>query len=271
MFPAIKLGPYIFFTFGICVGVGVAASYFAFRRYYERSNVRVSAGFFLALVIPFGFLCARLDDAFLNSANGTAQLTGPLHRFVGSGYTYFGGLVGAFALWLLIIKLRRWPLLPTLDGLFCAGIGYAIGRIGCFMAGDGDFGPPTSLPWGVSFPHGFAPTTARVHPTMLYLTLWETFTFFIFWRISDPRRGKPLPPGTLLSAYLISTSLGRFIFEFLSLNQKYALGLTEAQWVSAALCLIGLAMLRIVHLTARPSHSTKIQAHPPCPAQAGPR
>ena len=47
-------------------------------------------------------------------------------------------------------------------------IGLAIGRIGCQLAGDGDYGVPTDLPWGMSYPNGVVPTTERVHPTPIY-------------------------------------------------------------------------------------------------------
>ena len=49
-----------------------------------------------------------------------------------------------------------------------ASVGYGVGRIGCLISGDGDYGMPTSLPWGMSFPNGLVPTNQRVHPTPIY-------------------------------------------------------------------------------------------------------
>ena len=59
--------------------------------------------------------------------------------------------------------------LRTLDlAAPAAAIGYGLGRIGCFLSGDGCYGIPTKLPWGMSFPHGIDPIYVRVHPTPLY-------------------------------------------------------------------------------------------------------
>lgn len=45
---------------------------------------------------------------------------------------------------------------------------YGIGRIGCFLAGDGSYGQPSDLPWATAFPNGMVPTVVPVHPAALY-------------------------------------------------------------------------------------------------------
>ena len=49
--------------------------------------------------------------------------------------------------------------------------GYAIGRIGCQLAGDGDYGKPWDGPWAMAYPNGTVPTTEEVHPTPVYETI----------------------------------------------------------------------------------------------------
>ncbi len=61
-------------------------------------------------------------------------------------------------------------------------VGYGVGRIGCLVSGDGDYGIPTSLPWGMSFPHGLVPTTQRVHPTPIYELLVALLIAGYLWR-----------------------------------------------------------------------------------------
>ena len=83
------------------------------------------------------------------------------------------------------------------------------------------------------------PTLARVHPTMLYSACWELAVFAILWKVSTEPRAAPLRPGLLFGVYLIATSIGRFLIEFLSLNRTLVFGLTEAQLVSIVLFLAG--------------------------------
>ena len=77
------------------------------------------------------------------------------------GFAWFGGFLGGF---FALIFLARWLRIPVLEFLDIASpaacVGYAIGRIGCLLSGDGDYGMPTSLPWGMSFPNGVVPTDA---------------------------------------------------------------------------------------------------------------
>jgi len=78
-------------------------------------------------------------------------------------------MIGGFLALAALARREKIPILEFLDSCAPAAcVGYAIGRIGCLLSGDGDYGIPTSLPWGMSFPNGVVPTTDRVHPTPLY-------------------------------------------------------------------------------------------------------
>jgi phosphatidylglycerol:prolipoprotein diacylglycerol transferase len=118
-------------------------------------------------------------------------------------------------------------------------IGQAIGRIGCHVAGDGDWGVPTSLPWGVAYTNAIVgwdyPPGVRVHPTPLYEAAAYTLLFLVLWGI----RKRDHPDGTIFCVYLLGASVARFFVEFLRVNPKIALGLSQAQWIAMALFAAG--------------------------------
>jgi phosphatidylglycerol:prolipoprotein diacylglycerol transferase len=158
----------------------------------------------------------------------------------GSGWVWYGGVIGGAVAVLVWARQVGIPALTIADiaapGL---AIGLAIGRIGCQLAGDGDYGVPTDLPWGMSYPDGVVPTTARVHPTPLYELVCYVALFVVLWR-----QRHRLPPGHLIGQYLIYSGLARFLIEFLRRNPAWILGLTTAQWMSVASIAIGVWLLR---------------------------
>ncbi len=153
----------------------------------------------------------------------------------GSGWVWYGGVAGGtLALWLLA-RRRGLPFLLVAD--VCApalALGLAIGRIGCQLSGDGDYGVPTSLPWGMSYPHGVVPTTERVHPAPLYEMLGSLVLFAHLWR-----RRRHAQPGEIVGRYLVFAGALRFGIEFIRRNPAWLWGLTTAQAWSVALAVLG--------------------------------
>lgn len=152
--------------------------------------------------------------------------------------SWFGGFAGGLAAGLAAARRARLPWLALLAAAAPAlSVGQAVGRIGCFLVGD-DYGRPTSLPWGVTFPQGLPPTLERVHPTQLYeaLLLAGLAALLVRWR----RRG--VGDTRLLAAYLGLAGAGRFAIEILRLNTRVALGLTVAQWASLLVLLASLIL-----------------------------
>lgn len=149
-----------------------------------------------------------------------------------AGITFYGGLLGAIALVWIGTKIHRIPTGPFFNAVCLAGaIGQALGRLGCFLVGD-DYGRPTDLPWGMAFPEGAPPTLERVHPTQLYEMVWLfALTAFLWSR----RRRSPL----LWGEYLVLAAAGRFAVEFLRVNPRGVLGLSEAQLIAIGLALVG--------------------------------
>ena len=76
------------------------------------------------------------------------------------GFAFVGAIIGGFIALVILAKRFRIPMLLMLDVASpAAAMGYGIGRIGCLISGDGDYGMPTKLPWGMAFPNGIVPTT----------------------------------------------------------------------------------------------------------------
>jgi phosphatidylglycerol:prolipoprotein diacylglycerol transferase len=125
-----------------------------------------------------------------------------------------------------------------------ACVGYAIGRIGCLLSGDGDYGIPTSLPWGMSFPNGVVPTTERVHPTPIYEFLAWMLIALILWKLGSARIQKGQNTGgRIFFFYLILTGLARFLVEMIRINPRSFFGMSNAQTASVASVFLGVLLL----------------------------
>ena len=164
--------------------------------------------------------------------------------FGGSGLIWYGGLAGG------TVAVLYWAWRKdflSLDLVDIAGpglaLGYAIGRIGCQVSGDGDYGKAWDGPWAMGYPHGTVPTApgVTVHPTPIYETLTMGLLAFFLWSLRDKVR-----PGILFALYLVGSGLERFLVEFLRRNEDVALGLTAAQLESASLFVIGLVWIAVV-------------------------
>ena len=161
--------------------------------------------------------------------------------FSGSGLVWYGGAIGG-AIAVLAWMYRRGVLeLQLLDMLGTGlALGYAIGRIGCQVSGDGDYGIRSSLPWAMGYPHGTVPTPpgVTVQPTPIYETVSMCLLAYLLWRMRDRVR-----PGVVFACYLLLSGLERFLVEFIRRNSEVLAGLTAAQLESLALCAAGLVWL----------------------------
>src|SRR6266851_9590883 len=161
--------------------------------------------------------------------------------FSGSGLVWYGGAIGGAIGVIAWMRWRRTLNLRTLD--MCAtalALGYAIGRIGCQVSGDGDYGIRSSLPWAMGYPHGEVPTPpgVTVQPTPIYETLAMGLVALWLWRARDRYR-----PGILFAFYLVLAGLERLLVEFVRRNEEVFLGLTAAQLESAVLLIAGVLWL----------------------------
>jgi phosphatidylglycerol---prolipoprotein diacylglyceryl transferase len=158
-----------------------------------------------------------------------------------SGWVWYGGLIGGVVASWILARRRRIAWLELADIAAPAlAMGLAIGRIGCQLSGDGDYGVPTTLPWGMSYPDGVVPTTERVHPAPIYEMLACLAIFAYLWR----RRLRNPPTGDLFGRYLILSAIERFLIEFVRRNPDWLVGLTTAQWMSIGIAIVGGLLVR---------------------------
>jgi phosphatidylglycerol:prolipoprotein diacylglycerol transferase len=178
--------------------------------------------------------------------------------FGGSGLIWYGGLAGGVLAVVLWARRRGFLTLQLFDiGGVGLALGYAIGRIGCQLSGDGDYGKPWDGPWAIGYPHGTVPTEpgVTVHPTPIYETLSMGLLALVLWNLRDRVR-----PGVIFALYLLLGGLERFLVEFLRRNEDVALGLTAAQLESLTLMLAGAVWLAVVvrrHRTLRDPSFTR--------------
>ncbi len=259
---------------GILVGL-----LFAFLKWYdknkqklpkpEKRTVRIwphdRVGEIVILALVFGLLGAKLFDIFENWSD---FLTRPSDYILSAeGLTFYGGLIcAAIAIWLYARKhkIGFWHLndaaAPSLM------LAYAVGRIGCQVAGDGDWGIANTKPkpfswmpdwmWAYNYPNNVARMDTPIpgcegrfcfelaqpaYPTPFYETIACLILFLILWSLRKRLR----IPGTLFALYLMLNGLERFFIEKIRVNTRlniFGFQPTQAEVISSLLFLTGLGL-----------------------------
>lgn len=260
----IRIGPISISPFGILLAAAFLAAMMQLRwglKYLGAGDAE-DAGAILVAAVLGGILGAKIYYAMLYR---DWRLI-----FDRAGLVWYGGFIlGALAV-LWVARRRQLDSWSLADAAAPAlALGYAVGRIGCFLVGD-DFGMPTRLPWGVKFPAGVpAPTTAglmryeygaeippeipdteliAVHPTQLYETLGAGTIWLIgVWML---RRGARRGSTTIVVVSLLAVE--RFLVEFLrAKDDRFVGGLTLAQVLS----LVVLAIMGLLWMKMLPSNN----------------
>ena len=248
MQPEIHIGPLDVKTFGICFAFGFLASGLIISRRFRELGKPADWTYemvFAALI--GGIVGSRLDYLIQNWDKVSDDLLGNL--FSGSGLVWFGGLIGGalgVVLWARWRGFLGWQLFDT--AAVPLAIGYAIGRVGCQLSGDGDYGIHSNLPWAMSYPDGTVPTTDEVHPTPVYETLAMGLAGVVLWRLRDR-----FAPGVLFGLYLMIAGIERFLVEFIRRNDKVVAGLTEAQLIALAMLGLGAAIVAVRRAVPHPA------------------
>lgn len=242
MYPYLHLGPLTIPTFGLMVALALITSAYILQADFDRRGFKADAFLMITVAGLAGILGAKLYHLLEDPAVFFADPWSLL--FSRYGFAWFGGFLGGFGALLLMGWRARLPLLEFLDACSpAAAFGYGIGRIGCFLSGDGDYGKPTSLPWGMSFPNGVVPTTQRVHPTPLYeLIIWCAIGAFL-WHLGTKALKGPKAKGEIFCNYLILTGVARFLVEIIRINPPWIFGMSNAQVASLASILAGAVLL----------------------------
>lgn len=219
---------------------------------------------FVFMAVVGGLIGAKLYYVFLNFDQ--LQVQGIGFVFSRGGMVWYGGFLLAAAL--VIREARRSPVpVPQVADAAAPALalGYAVGRIGCFLVGD-DYGRPTDSWVGIAFPNGAPPSTVQnlenqfgvavdpaliekygqvlpVHPTQLYEVGMSTLIFALLWAL----RGGGRPAGWIFMLWLALAGVERFIVEiFRAKDDRFFGVLTLAQMISIGLVVVGVAgMLRL--------------------------
>jgi phosphatidylglycerol:prolipoprotein diacylglycerol transferase len=225
-----------------------------------------------------GILGAKIYYLFLYWPETVAD---PWHALTSrAGLVWYGGFILAALLIWLRLRSRKLPVLRFGDAIAPAlALGYAVGRVGCFLVGD-DYGGPTDKPWGVAFPHGAPPSTAfnlrqfgvrvpagipddqvmTVHPTQIYEVLITLVIFAILWRL----RKRVSTNGVLWFSYMAMAGVERYVVEIFRAKDDRFLGpLTIAQLISLFVSGIGIAMVLKLRASAAAQPAPASPAPPP--------
>ncbi|HEY1256752.1 MAG TPA: prolipoprotein diacylglyceryl transferase family protein [Terracidiphilus sp.] len=239
-------------TFGLMAWVASMVAAVVMDRSFRRARVTVNgqgadAISIVAITLVAGIAGAKLWHVL--DSPGEFHYLGWAILWDSAGFAWFGGLV--FGISALLIQGWRAKIgaLRTLDlAAPAAAIGYGIGRIGCFLSGDGCYGIEikpvhffsfTFKPWGMAFPNGIEPVFVPVYPTPLYeLTAGLLIGSWLWWRA-----GKPQAVGAIVGQYLLLTGAARFLVEFLRRNPRVLWGLSNAQLASVGSVIAGLLLL----------------------------
>jgi len=241
LYPFIHIGPVTLGTYGLMVAIALICAFFILRADFARRGVAADSEAIIGITGLAGLAGSRLYHLLESPAEFFADPWPQL--FSTMGFAFFGAVIGGFiALMILAKRFRMSPLLLLDAASPAAALGYGIGRIGCLISGDGDYGIPTSLPWGMSFPNGIVPTTERVHPTPIYEFLVAILIFWILWRLGARGLKTHAPNGTVFAAYLVLTGVARFLVELIRINPRSFYGLTNAQAASAVSVLGGVGL-----------------------------
>lgn len=251
MYPILfKFGPLTIYSFGALMAIAALTAAWVVHAELRRGGYDPELASTLVFAAAVGGLIgARV--LFIIEEWGSFVHSPWEYIFTGAGFTWYGGFLGGVLAVSWVVRKHKIPWLKAADIAAPAlAIAYGIGRLGCHVAGDGDWGAVTDVPWGVAYTRAIIgwvdpntgvpyPPGVRVHPTPIYEFIEATIIFGILWAL----RKKGCKPGTLFWLYLVLAGLARLAVEFWRINPVVAFGLTEAQWFGLAVIAVGLSQL----------------------------
>lgn len=296
MYPYLDVGPVHLGMFGLLLWLAAVAGTLILHKNFARNGVDADALNVVALVVVAGVIGAKVWHELQNVSElqyALRAIASPgWHHpfdvalgFLGwfrDGFAWFGGMIAGIAVLMSQGRRARFKgpgwVSPEDPGQLpgarvgsvrmldlaapAAAVGYGVGRIGCLLAGDGDYGINTTLPWGVHMAKNALvppiPPNALVQPTPIYELLFSLAVFWLLWQLGK----KPRPVGWLTGLYLVLAGVGRFLVEFVRINPKLYLHntMSNAQVAAAASIVLGLVVLAT-------AHSMRVQWTPEMAAQ----
>jgi phosphatidylglycerol:prolipoprotein diacylglycerol transferase len=230
-------------TFGVCFALGFGACGLVIhRRLRELGRPTDWAYEIVFAALIGGLVGARGYYLVEHYSQVKGNLVGSI--FSGTGLVWYGGAIGGAIGVLAWARWRRMLNLAMVDMTATAlALGYAIGRIGCQVSGDGDYGIRSHLPWAMGYPHGTVPTPpgVTVQPTPIYETVSMCAVAWLLWQLRDRVR-----PGVVLALYCVLSGVERLLVEFIRRNREVLAGLTAPQLESIVLAALGATALALL-------------------------
>ncbi len=253
-----KLGPITLYSYGMMMALGFLVADFVINSECRRQRLNRDFASSLVVWAAIGAIaCSRLYAVIEEF---------PLYMrdpwsiiFSSSGFVWYGALIGGLLSAYCVSWYYKINFLTTGDMAGPAPvIGQALGRIGCHLSGDGDWGKPTRLPWGVLYPNalvgwngntvlkldsqnhlcpGSIPASMCTRHLCTRPSLY-TIIFLFLWA----RRKKTKVPGQLFFLYLMLAGAARFMVEFLRVNPRVFMGLSEAQLIAIVMMTLGTSL-----------------------------
>jgi phosphatidylglycerol:prolipoprotein diacylglycerol transferase len=249
-------------TFGLCVAAAVVLATQILRREIYRlqrsgalpAHASKDVSDLVVVSVVVGMIGARVFHILDYPAQFVSDPMAMI--WTRGGFSIYGGLFFGTATAWILLRRRRIPIAPMLDAAAPAMmLGYAIGRIGCQLAGDGDWGiaanlqlKPSWLPdwlWAQTYEGNIAGVMIAapgVYPTPIYETMMSLVAFAALLALRSQRNRH----GYLFSIYLVLAGFERLLIEKIRINIRYdVLGITfsQAEVISVAIIIVGLVGL----------------------------
>ena len=260
-----EIGPLPVYSYGLMLGICFIVASYLLTKEFKRKGMDEGAAVnttFLALIggIVGSKLLYIIEEWSYITSLPSGKLFSTQGLFSPEGLTFYGGFVLAVVLIYIYLRAKKIPFLRVAD---CAApglaIGYGIARIGCHLAGDGDYGIPVSefaswVPWGTNYSNGTVPPSGAFrgtdiaqkfggivpdntlcHPTPIYEFILGVIIFAVLWKYRKVFN----QDGKLFFMYLVLSGISRLSVEFIRINPKLMFGLSEAQLISVVLIILG--------------------------------
>lgn len=207
-------------------------------------------GTLTVIVVVAGFGGAKIFHILENLGPFARDPIGMV--FSTGGFTFYGGLIVAAVAVAWYLRSKSLDVAIASDA-FAPGLmlAYGIGRIGCHLAGDGDWGIASDLAakpgwipswlWSETYPNnilGLDLSAAPVYPTPIYEFVLSAVLFGVLWGL----RKHPFVGGWLFSLYLVFAGVERFLIEQIRVNNRFdllGLSVTQAEVISVVLVAAG--------------------------------
>jgi prolipoprotein diacylglyceryltransferase len=227
-----------------------------------------------------GIFGARLFSILENLDSFWQDPLGQL--FSGSGLTVYGGFIlGFIVVYFFVKRIGAKPIYIMDMAGMAMMLAYAVGRIGCQLSGDGDWGIANTAPkpswfvmpdwaWTYSYPHNVLNEGVRmvnclgnhcnelsppVFPTPFYETVVCSILFAILWFL----RKRIKTPGVLFFLFCIFMGSERFLIEFIRINPRYnyfGFDWSQAQYISVGIFIMGIVAIVLLQKRAVRTTST---------------